>query len=363
MHWMTDCKKWKNISRLIDGILAAALAAACVYCGYWVWMGRQLPDPEEINASAQALEARIPGLEASIAEATQKVTQAEAESGALLAAAEAYHSEQAQAQAAIAAQAEDLRSQAETITALTDQQEQLKQQIAQLRTQYGQRIRDLEDQILAGESDYRICYLTFDDGPSYLTSRFLKELDRLDVKATFFTIGVQLQEYDYDLRNDLLRQEALAGHNIANHTYTHALGGNLYHSVENFISAVERQDRLVYEVTGMHTDLVRFPAGSYYCPQREDSIKALEEKGYSWIDWIGNAFDSGVEHYKPVEVSNAVISQSHKDKVTVILMHDWREETLLALDRIVTTLREENYLFLPLFKESSTVGTAKPKWG
>ena len=58
-----------------------------------------------------------------------------------------------------------------------------------------------------------------------------------------------------------------------------------------------------------------------------------------------------------------MISQSRKDKVTVILMHDWREETLLALDRIVTTLKEDNYLFLPLFRESSTVGTAKPKWG
>ena len=363
MHWKMDWKKWKNTLLRIDCLLTALLIAAAAYCGHWAWKLYRLPDVEEINSQIQAAREQIPGLETSVAEARQQMEQAEAESGALLSAATALYSEKETAHTALTAQAGDLRTQAEEIQKALDQQEQLKQNIAQIRTQYAQRIRVLEDQILAGESNYRICYLTFDDGPSYLTPRFLKELNRLDVKATFFTIGVEMRKQDYAKRDELLRQEALAGHNIANHTYTHALHGNLYNSVNSFMSAVERQEELVYSVTGLHTDLVRFPAGSYFCPQREDTIKALEKAGYGWIDWIGNAFDSGVEHYKPKEVSNAVISQSRKDKVTVILMHDWREETLLALDRIVTTLREDNYLFLPLFRESSTVGTAKPKWG
>ena len=47
----------------------------------------------------------------------------------------------------------------------------------------------------------------------------------------------------------------------------------------------------------------------------------------------------------------------------VVLMHDWRYDTLGALERIVTALKADNYLFLPLFRESSTMNTAKPRWG
>ena len=47
----------------------------------------------------------------------------------------------------------------------------------------------------------------------------------------------------------------------------------------------------------------------------------------------------------------------------MVLMHDWRYDTLGALERIVTALKADNYLFLPLFKESSTINTAKPRWG
>ena len=46
----------------------------------------------------------------------------------------------------------------------------------------------------------------------------------------------------------------------------------------------------------------------------------------------------------------------------MVLMHDWRLETLGALDSIVSQLKEKGYIFLPLFKESSTVGTVRPKW-
>ena len=43
-------------------------------------------------------------------------------------------------------------------------------------------------------------------------------------------------------------------------------------------------------------------------------------------------------------------------------MHDWKQNTLDSLDSIITTLRNDNYLFLPLFKESSMNGNCVPKW-
>ena len=38
------------------------------------------------------------------------------------------------------------------------------------------------------------------------------------------------------------------------------------------------------------------------------------------------------------------------------------ENTLDSLDSVITTLQKENYLFLPLFKESVMNGNCIPKW-
>jgi peptidoglycan/xylan/chitin deacetylase (PgdA/CDA1 family) len=259
---------------------------------------------------------------------------------------------------------EDMNSQLEQkkqmMTDLQDP-ERMKEILEEVRTEYGQTVRQLEDMINAGESDYKICYLTFDDGPTYYTPDFLDELKEHDVYATFFTIGKSMPEAQ-GLRNTYLRREAREGHTIANHTYTHAINGSLYKSTANFMDAVKRQDDLVYKVTGIHTDIVRFPAGSYYNPYRKSSIKALTDAGYGWMDWIGNAFDSGDNNYSASRTAKIVINQARQEEIIVVLMHDWKKNTLGALDEIITTLQAENYLFLPLFKESVTNGNCTPKW-
>ena len=192
----------------------------------------------------------------------------------------------------------------------------------------------------------------------------LDKLKELEAYGTFFTIGCSIpDERNLDLRDEYLRREAREGHSIANHTYTHAYYGALYKSVDNFMSAVEQQDELVYRVTGLHTDIVRFPSGSHYTRYRTGSIEALLEAGYQWMDWVGNAFDAGDNNYSSATIAKQVIKQSREDKITVILMHDWNTNTLGALDTIIPTLREENYLFLPLFKESVMNGNSTPRWG
>lgn len=237
------------------------------------------------------------------------------------------------------------------------------QRVADLRAEYGAVVRQFEEMIQAGESDYRICYLTFDDGPSYNTEKFLDELDRLDVKATFFTIGIGVQESSFGYRDACLRREAASGHTIANHTYTHAFNGALYKSAENFLAAVQQQDAVVYNAAGVHTDIVRFPAGSYYCYYRTSSIELLEQNGYTWIDWLGNSFDSGSNKHSSAYIASNVISQARTVKIYVVLMHDFNTRTLGALSTIVNTLRDDNYVFLPLFKESVTMAdNTYPRW-
>lgn len=357
-------KRSKRILLAIDLILLAVAIAGGLYCGNWIFKieSVKIDDYESTIAHIAYEEAKIddelnaarPQIEAMEAECAQKLEEAKVEREAAL----------SELNTAIA-QRDELQQQLDDMTALVASFDTMEQQIADLRVEYGLACRQLEEMIEAGESDLRICYLTFDDGPAYKTGEFLDELKRLDVKATFFTIGIGLSEKEYWLRDAYLKRQAREGHAIANHTYTHAFNGSLYKSVDNFITAVKQQDEVVYAATGMHTDIVRFPAGSYYNYYRKSSIAALHEMGYEWIDWLGNAYDSGTNGAKrsPTSIANAVIRQARQVDIYVGLMHDWNGNTLKALDKIVTTLREEGYIFLPLFKESITMGdNTSPRW-
>ena len=310
----------------------------------------------------QEMEAQIPQLQQKIEDQQAAVDQAEKDAQAQVAAA---NEEQAAVQQELDAATERKAGMDNTIYTFQNSEQvyqQMRQNIADIRVEYGTAIRKLEDKILAGESNYRICYLTFDDGPSYYTGDFLDKIDELDIYVTFFTIGCQMAESQYPRRDAYLRREALSGHSICNHTFSHAIHTGLYYSKENFIESVKKQEDMVYEATGIRTDIVRFPAGSYYCPQRTAVIEELNNMGYGWIDWSANAFDSGTETKTKEFVARTVVWQVSQEQISVVLMHDWRLETLGALDKIVPQLKEKGYIFLPLFKESSTVGTVRPKW-
>ena len=355
-------KKLKAILLAIDLLLAAAVIAAGVYCLDWYKAAESVPDVEQVELKTEQLRLDAAALDAQIQRRKLEIAGLEADGDAACAAAEANLNETKDSHAAATVQRNELQAQLDIIRNADTVIKEKQEAIAQLRTEYGTAIRTLEDMINNGQTNYRICYLTFDDGPSYYTDQFLTKLDELDVYVTFFTIGKQMSSKDYDKRDALLRWQATSGHSIQNHTYTHAIGKGLYDSVESFITAVQQQDETVFNATGMHTDVVRFPAGSYYCKYRKDSIAALKELGYGWIDWSANAYDSGnTAHLAPKTAVN-VIWQVRQETISVVLMHDWRLSTLDALEKIVTTLQKENYLFLPLFKESSTVGTVRPKW-
>jgi peptidoglycan/xylan/chitin deacetylase (PgdA/CDA1 family) len=61
-------------------------------------------------------------------------------------------------------------------------------------------------------------WITIDDGPSLAhTGRMLDLLERFEARATFFVIGVHAEKYPHLITEILSR-----GHEIANHTYTHA---------------------------------------------------------------------------------------------------------------------------------------------
>lgn len=222
----------------------------------------------------------------------------------------------------------------------------LPQQVVELRKEYGQKIRQLEEMIQSGESDVKICYLTFDDGPNNLTADILKKLDKLDVYATFFTISANTAKG----QTENLRAEMMAGHSVANHTYDHVTNWSLIDGFERFKEQVLLQDERVYKDTGFHMDMFRFPGGSVVCHFKELAEPWLEEQGYKWIDWNASAWDAGQS--SGVSSAEAIFITAKDKDITVVLAHDFNYSTYDGIEKVVTTFREDGYIFLPLFPQS-----------
>lgn len=225
--------------------------------------------------------------------------------------------------------------------------------ILETRTQYGLKVRQLEEMIMNGETDLKICYLTFDDGPNNLTQAIVERLAEHDVYATFFTIGTN----NADGQAANLRREIMGGHTIANHTYSHYFNGSLYRELDIFTNQVQKQDQKVYEATGFHTQLFRFPSGSTFCPFKEEAIAWLEENGYKWVDWNASAWDAGFENmqYSGLTISNHILKTIADQKIAVVLCHDFNNGTYEALDIVIPELKSRGYIFLPMFLESITL--------
>lgn len=151
--------------------------------------------------------------------------------------------------------------------------------------------------------------LTFDDGPHpYLTDRILNTLDQYGVKATFFMVGVNVQNYPNTARKVLSR-----GHEVGNHTFSHPLVTKLSQSgLEHEISACE--DALE-ELCEYRPHLFRPPEGALTA-----SVSDCTEQGdYSLVLWSLDTRDWEVKNTQ--KIVRTVLDQVQAGDI--ILMHDY----------------------------------------
>ena len=229
--------------------------------------------------------------------------------------------------------------------------------IEELKQKVFEKAKLVETKIQNNESDKKIAYLTFDDGPYYLTDSVLNILKEKQVKATFFTIGVG-KEKCLDKRSvsclDTYKRIVDNGHTIANHTYSHSIFYGLYSSVDSFIEQVQKQEDLIFDKTGVKTNIVRFPGGAVTAGKLKNGIiQKLNEKGYGWIDWT--AEDGDGRDLQSKEQAWNLLKGSVKDNIEVILMHDYNDITYSILPDVIDYLENEGYILLPLFYDSVMV--------
>ncbi len=210
-------------------------------------------------------------------------------------------------------------------------------------------VDEKEEQIDTG----KYVYLTFDDGPSYQTDRIIEILDKYNVKATFFVIGKDDEE-------SRARYKAIvdSGNSIGLHSYTHDYA-YIYESIENFESDLHRISNLVYDATGVRSNLYRFPGGSSNSIVDDISIftKYLTENGYTYYDWNSSSRDAAVVMPSSEDIINTVISEVSGKENVVVLMHDSerKESTVEALPILIEKLMAMGYTLKGIDETSTPV--------
>ena len=256
----------------------------------------------------------------------------------------------------------ELNKQTEKRNELADQLEQIEnynETLAHYHDRFFELAGELENKILNDESELKIAYLTFDDGPYKMSNKFYDVLDEYDVQATFFCLKKCAEfGYDYDEIYDAAYRRILAsGHTLGNHTASHKLGKNgIYSSVERFMDEIKENREFIEDRYGYTTEVMRFPGGTGTAGNKYYSIiEELRGIHYAWVDWNSATGDGGARILSANEYRDNVLNNTNGKKLLVVLMHDYSDNTLIALPEIIEGLSDQGYVFLPLFYESQAV--------
>ncbi len=210
------------------------------------------------------------------------------------------------------------------------------------------------------QSDIRKVYLTFDDGPSIYTDDILDILKEYDVKATFFVVGEGKEPYE-----EACRRIVEEGHTLGMHSYSHVYE-EIYASKEAFIWDVNVLQDYLYQVTGVHPEIYRFPGGSsnhVSTVEMQELKDYLSEIGIIWYDWNISSGDA-TGHLAQEQIVKNCTAHLENYGEAVILLHDAADKktTVQALPGIIEAILEmEDTVIVPITKETIPVQHGKTK--
>ena len=201
----------------------------------------------------------------------------------------------------------------------------------------------------------KICYLTFDDGPTNNTLKILEILRASNIKATFFVVDNAQTKIDY------VSQIYAEGHTVGLHTASHDYA-NLYSSVDAYYNDLNAISSKVESITGVRSYVMRFPGGgsnkvsSKYSPgimSYLTSTEGVAKQGYTYFDWNVDSGDASGK-LSASKIANNVLQGAKNKNSICVLMHDAAAKTTTvdALPQIIRGLIDQGFSFQPLTKES-----------
>lgn len=171
--------------------------------------------------------------------------------------------------------------------------------------------------------------LTFDDGPGYgSTKKILDVLSKYNAKGTWFVLGSKV-----DANPDMLKKIDAAGHEVANHSYSHPnlVQLDLTSALQNINSASSS----IKNVIGKSPSFLRPPYGSYNDTIASNTNMKIALWSVDSLDW---KFRNGQSTYQ--HVMNTLTANP------VILFHDIYDTSADAVELLVPKLAAEGYTFV-----------------
>jgi peptidoglycan/xylan/chitin deacetylase (PgdA/CDA1 family) len=194
-----------------------------------------------------------------------------------------------------------------------------------------------------GDSVQNMIALTFDDGPQEIyTPQILDVLKKYNVKATFFLIGKNVENYP-----ELTKRIVDEGHGIGNHTYDHP--DLRLQNQRQIKQQLEKTERAIINVTGAKTHLFRPPYGV----DSNASLREIESSGYTVVKWSVSGLN-GRQDAPFDKIVHRVVDNVQNG--SIILLHDGnrlsnktdRSQIVKALPVIIETLLSKGYRFVTI---------------
>ena len=187
--------------------------------------------------------------------------------------------------------------------------------------------------------------LTFDDGPTEFTPKFLDLLKENNIKATFFCIGNQIEKYP-----ETFQRIIAESHTVGNHTFSHSYNTGFL-STSKMIEEIEKCDDVILNVGNIKTDLYRPPFGV----TNPNIAKAIKKTNKKSIGWNVRSLDTVIDDEK--KIYNRITKNIKKG--SIILLHDTSEKTYNVLVDLLLFLEREKYSTFVLTTKGTKVFSTK----
>lgn len=163
--------------------------------------------------------------------------------------------------------------------------------------------------------------LSFDDSPTQYTPVLLSTLKTNNLKATFFVVGDYMLEYPTYTKN-----VSIAGHQIANHTQSHADLTVATSPIHDLVTA----QYLTIQQTGKVPEFYRPPYVSTNSTVKSDAVQL----GLTEIIWTVDTDD-----WESPPTSSIVAAVKNAKAGDFVIMHDGYANTINAIPQIAADLK------------------------
>lgn len=177
--------------------------------------------------------------------------------------------------------------------------------------------------------------LTFDDGPDPIyTPQVLEILRRYDARATFFVVGGRASAHP-----EIIRAIVEDGHEVANHSYTHAHFREL--SWRQVWCEIQRTEAALIAVNGSRTKLFRPPRGTL----RPAVLMLAWMARLTVVMWNVDLKDYAAQRAEQI---TGRLSEQRIGAGDIVLYHGQNDAAVEALPRLIESMLREGLRLVPV---------------